>query len=179
MRRCREMSEMVAEAAELQSRVVRRFCDRPGNFPAGRPYNCCESVLLTLAEYLDIDSDLIPGIGTAIGAGVSLNGLLCGSVSGVAMAIGLRYGRRSAEESPALAWRVMDDYVAAFRERFRYVNCRQLTGLNLKTEEGLNEYFARVHDYECAERLKFAVGKAAEVLRRDELTDEGKAINGR
>ena len=55
---------------ELQEKVVRYFCDRPGNFPTGRPYNCCESGLLTLAEYLDIDSELIPKIATAIGAGV-------------------------------------------------------------------------------------------------------------
>lgn len=173
------MSGTEAEVGELQSRVVRRFCERPDNFPTGRPYNCCESVLLTLAEYLDIDAALIPGIGTAIGAGVSLNGLLCGSVSGVAMAIGLRYGRKTPEESPALAWSVMDDYVAAFKERFRYVNCRQLTGLNLKTKEGLKEYFERVHDYECAERLKFAVAIAAELLRKDEFLDEGTAIGSR
>ena len=36
---------------ELQERVLGYFCDRPSNFPAGRPYNCCESVLLALKEY--------------------------------------------------------------------------------------------------------------------------------
>ena len=35
---------------ELQDRVVRYFCVRPANFPAGRPYNCCESVLLAEAD---------------------------------------------------------------------------------------------------------------------------------
>jgi len=151
---------------EMQEKVVRYFCDRPSNFPAGRPYNCCESVLLTLAEYIDIDSELIPKIGTAIGAGVSLNGLLCGSISGVAMAIGIKYGRRSPEENPEPVWAMMDTYVAAFKERFGAVNCRQLTGLNLKTPEGLKGYFARVHDHECTERLKFAVEKAAEILSK-------------
>jgi len=149
---------------ELQQRVVRYFCDRPSNFPSGRPYNCCESVLLTLAEYLGIKSELIPKLGTAIGAGVSLNGLLCGSISGVALVIGLKYGRESPEENPEPVWAMMDEYVRSFKERFRYVNCRQLTGLNLKTPEGLKEYFARVHDYECTERLKFAVEKAAQLL---------------
>ena len=78
---------------ELQEKVVRYFCDKPNNFPSGRPYNCCESVLLVLAEYLGISSKLIPKIGTAMGAGVGLNGLLCGSISGVAMAIGIKHGR--------------------------------------------------------------------------------------
>lgn len=150
---------------ELQERVVRYFCDRPSNFPEGRPYNCCESVLLALKDHLGIDSKLIPRIGTAIGAGVSLNGLLCGAISSVVMMIGIKYGRNSPEENPKPVWDMADKYVSEFRERFGAVNCRQLTGLNLKTDEGLKEYFARVHDYECTKRLKFAIEKAMAILK--------------
>jgi C_GCAxxG_C_C family probable redox protein len=149
---------------EVQENVVRYFCDRPSNFPVGRPYNCCESVLLALAEYLGVSSKLIPKIGTAIGAGVGLNGLLCGSVSGVAMAIGVKHGRNRKEENPQPAWNMIDKYVASLKDKFGAVNCGQLTRLNLKTTEGLKEYFARVHDYECVERLKFAVEKTVEIL---------------
>ena len=150
---------------ELQEKVVGYFCDRPSNFPTGRPYNCCESVLLALKDYLDVDSELIPKVGTGIGAGVSLNGLLCGSVSSVAIAIGIKYGRISPEENPQLVWDMVDRYVAEFKNKFGYVNCRQLTGLNLKTEEGLKKYFAKIHDYACVNRLKFAVEKAIEILQ--------------
>jgi len=160
------LEEKRQKIKKLQERVVRYFCNRPNNFPNGRPYNCCESVLLILAEYLDIDSKLISKIGTAIGAGVSLNGLLCGSVSSVAIAIGLKYGRSSPEENPQLAWDMMNKYVTVFKDRFGAVNCRQLTGLDLKTKEGLKEYFTRVHDYACAERLKFAIEKAVEILSK-------------
>ena len=69
------MSEQKTRLEELQENAVRYFCDRLSNFPTGRPYNCCESVLMALAKPLGIDSELIPKIGTAIGAGVSLNGL--------------------------------------------------------------------------------------------------------
>jgi len=151
---------------EMQEKAVRYFCDRPGNFPVGRPYNCCESVLLVLGEYLEMDSSLIPSIGTAIGAGVSLNGLLCGCVSSVAMAIGIKHGRRSPETSPQPAWEMTDKYVASFKERFGALNCRQLTRLDLKTPEGLKEYFGRVHDYECTQRLRFAVEKAMAALSK-------------
>lgn len=41
---------------------------------------------------------------------------------------------------------MVDEFLTAFKDRFGYVNCRQLTGLNLKTPEGLKEYFERVHD---------------------------------
>ena len=160
------LEEKQQKVKKLQEKVVRYFCDRPSNFPTGRPYNCCESVLLILAEYLDIDSKLIPKIGTAIGAGVSLNGLLCGSISSVAIAMGLKYGRNNQEENPQLAWDMMNKYVNIFKDRFGAVNCRQLTGLDLKTKEGLKEYFTRVHDYACAERLKFAIEKAVEILSK-------------
>jgi len=153
-----------ASVKEWQEKAVRYFCDRPSNFPTGRPYNCCESVLLTLAEYLEISSELIPKIGTAIGAGVGLNGFLCGSISSVAMAIGIKYGRNKKEENPQPVWEKVDKYIASFKDKFGAVNCRQLTGLNLKTPEGLKEYYTRVHDYECTRRLKFAVEKAIDIL---------------
>jgi len=160
----------MTKTKELQEKVVHYFSDRPKNFPIGRPYNCCESVLSALEEHLDIDPKLIPKIGTGIGAGVSLNGLLCGSISSVAIAIGIKYGRTSPEENPQPIWNMVDKYVAEFKDKFGYVNCRQLTGLDLKTKEGLKEYFAKVHDYACVERLKFAVEKAIEVLTsRDQL----------
>jgi hypothetical protein len=59
---------------------------------------------------------------------------------------------------------MVDKYVTQFRNRFGSVNCRELAGLDLKTPEGLKEYSARVHDYTCAERLRFAVEKALEIL---------------
>lgn len=92
--------------------------------------------------------------------------MLCGSVSSVAIAIGMKYGRRSPEENPQPVWDIVDRYVAEFKDRFGYVNCRQLTGLDLKTKEGLKEYFAKVHDYACAERIRFAVKKALEILQK-------------
>jgi len=154
-----------SDVAVVQEQAVRYFCDRPANFPTGRPYNCCESVLLALKEFTGEDAEFIPRIGTAIGAGVSLNGLLCGSVSSVALLIGLKYGRSDPEQSPEPVWRMMDQYVQAFKQQFGHVNCGQLTGLNLKTPEGLKEYFARVHDFECTERIRFAVEKGLETLQ--------------
>jgi C_GCAxxG_C_C family probable redox protein len=151
--------------SELQERAVRYFCDRPGNFPTRRPYNCCESILLALSDYLGIRSAHIPGLGTAIGAGVSLNGLLCGSISSILLLIGIEHGRSNPEQNPQPVWDMADRYVASFRDRFGAVNCRQLTRLNLKTQEGLKEYFAHVHDYACADRLRFAVEEGLKLLR--------------
>jgi C_GCAxxG_C_C family probable redox protein len=120
---------------------------------------------MALKDYLNVDSSIIPKIGTGIGAGVSLNGLLCGSVSSVVMAIGIKYGRTRPEESPEPVWNMVGKYVAEFKEKFGHVNCGDLTGLDLKTKEGLKEYYTRVHDYACVDRLRFAVEKAVELLK--------------
>jgi len=154
------------QVKELQEKAVGYFCNRPDNFPTGRPYNCWESVLMALSEPLGIKTELVPKVGTAIGAGVSLNGLLCGSISSVMILIGAKYGRTSPDQDPKPVWDMADRYLAAFRERFRAVNCRELTRLDVKTPEGLKEYFARVHDYECTQRLRFAVEKALEILQK-------------
>lgn len=160
------MSVQKSQSEELQEKAVRYFCDRPSNFPTGRPYNCCESVLLALAKPLGVDSDLVPKLGTAIGAGVSLNGLLCGSISSVVMLIGAKYGRSSPDQNPKPAWDMTDGYVAAFRDKFGATTCRELTHLDVKTPEGFKEYYAKVHDYECTQRLRFAVDKALELFHK-------------
>jgi C_GCAxxG_C_C family probable redox protein len=151
---------------ELQDKAVSHFCTRPRNFPEGRPFNCCESILLALKDFTGAQTDLIPKIGTGIGAGVSLNGLLCGAISSIAIAVGMKYGRNSSEENPQPVWNMVNDYVGEFRDRFGYVNCRELTGLDIKTKEGLKEYYARVHDYSCADRIRFAVSKGVEMLTK-------------
>jgi len=151
---------------ELQERAVKYFCVRPKNFPDGRPFNCCESILIALKNHIGVETDLIPKIGTGLGAGVSLNGLLCGAVSSVAVAVGMKYGRNSPEENPQPVWSMVDKYVAEFKDKFGYVNCRELTGLNIKTKESFKEYYAKVHDYSCADRIRFAVRKGVAILTK-------------
>jgi len=150
---------------ELEERALRHFCELPSNFPVGRPHNCCESVLSVLREYLPARTDLIPKMSTDIGTSASLNGLLCGSVSSVVIAIGMKYGGTSPEETPKPVWEMIDKYVGDFKDRFGHVNCRELTGLDMKTDEGLKEYFDRVHDHACAARIRFAVKSALEILK--------------
>jgi len=149
---------------ELQEKAAEYFKERPPNFPEGRPYNCCESVLLTLAEYLGTELELIPKIATGVGAGFSLNGLTCGSVSGAVMAIGIKYGRKTNSENPQKAWSKVDKLIQDFRQKWGAVTCKELTKLDIKTPEGFKEYYRNVHDYACTERVKFAVKKAIELL---------------
>ena len=155
--------DRMSDLEKLQDKAVRYFCERPKNFPEGRPFNCCESVLMALKDIIGEETDLIPRIGTGIGAGVSLNGLLCGSVSSIALAVGMKLGRSGPEMNPQPVWDLVDRYVADFKDKFGYLNCRELTGLDMKTKEGQKEYFAMIHDHACADRIRFAVKKGIEI----------------
>jgi hypothetical protein len=42
--------------------------------------------------------------------------------------------------------------------------CLELTGLDVKMADGMKEYLQHIHDYTCTERVKYAVGKAIELL---------------
>jgi hypothetical protein len=63
-------------------------------------------------------------------------------------------------------WNTVDNYMAEFKEKFGFVNCRELKGLDIKTKEGLAEYFAKVHDYSCADRIRFAVEEGTQILAK-------------
>jgi len=154
------------QRADVQEKAKAYFCTKPFNFPEGKPFNCCEAVLKTLSEQYGLESDLIPRIGTGIGAGVARNGLLCGCISGPALFIGIKEGRNTTEENPMKTWSLVDQYLEAFKEKYQYTNCRQLTGVDVKTPEGSKKYFESIHDYACAERLKFAVEKTIELLEK-------------
>jgi C_GCAxxG_C_C family probable redox protein len=153
---------------EAKEKVASHFMKKPTNFPEGRPYNCCETVLIVLKDLCpELNSQLIPKIGTVVGAGLSLTGNQCGALTGAAMAISAVYGRNKPEESPAKAWSMGQELVKAFKERFKYTICRELTGVDLKTAEGLQKYFKEIHDFACTERVKFAVGKAIEIIEKN------------
>jgi len=59
---------------------------------------------------------------------------------------------------------VVNEFLDAFKERFQYTTCKELTGVDVKTPEGLKKYFENIHDYACADRVRFAVEKTLEML---------------
>jgi hypothetical protein len=79
-------------------------------------------------------------------------------------AIGLRYGRDTSSENPKAVWDRVDGFIGAFRGRWGALTCRELTGLDVKTTEGMKKYLASIHDYACTEHVKYAVSKAIEVM---------------
>ena len=97
---------------------------------------CAESVLLAMAEYYGVKSDLIPRIATGFCSGMARTSGLCGAVSGGIMGISLQYGRCSPKESVEPSYHAIRTFLTEFERRFGSTNCSQLLGCRLDTPEG-------------------------------------------
>jgi C_GCAxxG_C_C family probable redox protein len=107
-------------------------------------YFCAESVLLAIAEDQGIQSDLIPKIATGFCSGISRTGGMCGAVSGAIMGINLGAGRSSPSESMEFSYTLTQKMINHFESQYGSVNCRQLIGCDLATEQG-QRYFLENH----------------------------------
>ena len=101
---------------------------------------CAESVVLAVAEGKGLHSDLIPRMATGFCSGLARTCGMCGAVTGAIMAISLFHGRNSGEDSVDPAYTRVRKLLEHFEKEFGSINCRELTGCDLGTEEG-QEYF--------------------------------------
>jgi len=123
-------------------------------------YNCAESVLLATED--DVEKTVIPRIATGFGGGLSRNGDVCGALTGGIMRIGLSLGRNSAEESRDRCYQAVDQFFSAFVREFGTCKCRELTGVDLKSEEGRADYQARIHAERCRKIVAWAAQFASQ-----------------
>ncbi len=133
-------------------------------FKAG--YFCAESVLIAIAENQDIQSDLIPKIATGFCSGIARTGGLCGAVGGAIMGINLVFGRSSPSESIEYSYDLTQKLFGLFEKQFGSVNCRQLIGCDLATEEG-QRFFIENHLMEhCLQYAESATSMAISLITK-------------
>jgi C_GCAxxG_C_C family probable redox protein len=122
--------------------------------------NCSVSVFRALSEMSGEQVTIDPGIAMGFGGGMGKNGLVCGAVSAGIMAIGLRAkGREKAE-----VYKLVDALLTDFKEHFGTVNCRELLGADLKTDEGM-KYLKTEGRKKCKEFVSYAADKAFEIMK--------------
>jgi C_GCAxxG_C_C family probable redox protein len=98
-------------------------------------------VLLAVCQELGIEAgnDVIPQIAIAFAGGIGNTGSVCGAVVGAVMAIGLRRGRGETMEEMMGHLAVAQEFRRRFEAEMGVIGCRELTGLDLSTEEGLKQ----------------------------------------
>jgi C_GCAxxG_C_C family probable redox protein len=98
--------------------------------------------LLAVSQRLGIQSEMIPGIATAFGAGIGGGGVICGAVVGSVMAIGLKHGRQEPSQPRDKAYALAREFCRRFQEEMGTLSCRELTGMDLSTPEGQQAFYS-------------------------------------
>lgn len=129
-------------------------------------FNCAESTLLGLAQCLDIDSPIVPKIASGFGGGIARSQSLCGALTGSIMGLGLKFGRRSPEEERTVMYRKTEEFVDIFRKKFRFVSCRELTGIDFKNADEFKARYSQIHAEVCSPIVRFAVEQAIAIMNR-------------
>jgi C_GCAxxG_C_C family probable redox protein len=96
--------------------------------------------LLAVSRQLGIDNEIIPRIATPFGGGIGGRGEVCGAVIGSIMAIGLKFGREEPSQPNRHAYALAREFCQRFEEETGSLSCRELTGMDLSTPEGLQAY---------------------------------------
>ncbi len=120
-------------------------------------------MLLGLVQALGIESAGVPRIATGLGGGVARHGEVCGALIGAALALGLKYGRESGEDSAAKKdmYSRVDRLIRRFEEEFGSIRCRELTGCDLLTPEGARRFNEqKLHSKFCTGLVAFAAREA-------------------
>ncbi len=106
----------------------------------GKDYQCAESVLLGIAKWRGVESELVPGIASGFCSGISRTCGMCGAVSGGIMALGLCNGKIEPGESLDDLYSLVQDFKKRFMQLHDSDNCRELISVDLSTESGRNAY---------------------------------------
>jgi C_GCAxxG_C_C family probable redox protein len=123
-------------------------------------------MLLAVGKTLGLESDCIPHIATGLGGGIGRHGEVCGALNGGALLVGLTYRRQAGDtEAKNLIYSKTGRFVHRFAKANGAVLCRDLIGLDLTSETGLQEYYAQnKREEKCNEVVKNAVQAILEVL---------------
>jgi C_GCAxxG_C_C family probable redox protein len=96
-------------------------------------------VLLAVCQDLGIESEVIPRIASGFAGGIGNTGSVCGAVIGAVMAIGLAQKKADSMEDGLANLAVVQEFRRRYEAEIETISCRELTGLDLTTQEGLQE----------------------------------------
>ncbi len=102
-------------------------------------FNCAQAVLSACGERFGLDRETALKVAAAFGGGMGRMGDTCGAVTGAFMVIGLDHGQTEAKDNKAKdkTYKLVNEFVARFREVNGSIVCRELLGCDVSSHEGL------------------------------------------
>ncbi len=103
--------------------------------------NCAQSVLASKSDTTGLSVTDSLKIATGFGAGMAMMQKTCGAVTGAYMVIGAKYGRVNPDDESARdkTYSLIEAFNRRFIEMHGSLDCRELLGVDLKTDEGVEE----------------------------------------
>ena len=89
---------------------------------------------------LGSENEIIPRIAFGFAGGIGQTGSVCGAVAGAVMAISLNVERGASMQEGFLALEVVAKFRRHFEAEMGSIECRELTGADFTTEEGIEAY---------------------------------------
>ncbi len=104
-------------------------------------FNCAQSVLAAKSDTTGLSASDSLKIASGFGAGMAMMQQTCGAVTGAYMVIGAKYGRVNPDDEAARdkTYSLIEAFNRRFLEMHGSLSCRELLGVDLKTEEGAEE----------------------------------------
>jgi len=126
-------------------------------------FSCSQSVFSAFAETEGIDLETALRIASSFGAGMARMGDTCGAVTGGMMVLGLKFGRTVADDTEAKEknYRLVNEFVEEFSERFEKADCRDLLGFEPGSPDASKRF---EEDPELEKRCAGFVREASEIL---------------
>jgi len=93
-----------------------------------------------VCQEFEIENEIIPRIASCFGGGIGNTGAVCGAVAGAVMAIGLKKERGDTMEHWLRISAVAQEFRRRFEAEMETINCRELTGADLSTPEGIQQF---------------------------------------
>ena len=93
-----------------------------------------------MCQEFKIENEIIPRIASCFGGGIGNTGAVCGAVAGAVMAIGLKRERGDTMEGALRTLAVAQEFRRRFEAEMETINCRELTGADLSTPEGIEQF---------------------------------------
>lgn len=115
-----------------------------------------------------IDDGVKPEIAYCFAGGLGNTGAVCGSVAGALMAIGLKRGRAETMEEGFKTLAVAQEFRRRFEAEMETINCRELTGLDLTTNDEIEEFInSDIPMTVCFPAVSLAYRLAVDLLKED------------
>jgi C_GCAxxG_C_C family probable redox protein len=93
-----------------------------------------------VCQEFEIDNEIIPRIASCFAGGIGNTGAVCGAVVGAVMAIGLMKKRGDTMEDYLRNLAVAREFRSRFEAEMKTINCSELTGADLTTPEGIEQF---------------------------------------